>query len=103
MIGRGAIGNPWIFNQIKHFIKTGTHLPEPTIENRVDVCLTHLKKAIEWKGERVGIIETRAHYGNYFRNLHDFKNFRSRLVTTDSLAEIFDLCEEIRNFYFVEV
>jgi len=103
MIGRAAIGNPWIFNEIKHFMKTGNHLPAPTIEERVNVCLTHLTKAIEWKTERVGIIETRAHYGNYFRGLHDFKNFRSRLVTSDSLTEIIDVCREIKEFYLVEV
>lgn len=101
MIGRASIGNPWIFNEIKHFIRTGDHLAAPTIEERVNVCRTHLEKAIEWKGERLGIIETRAHYGNYFRNLPDFKNFRNSLVTSFSLDEILNLFEEIKDFYSV--
>src|ERR1700741_202077 len=58
MIGRAAIGYPWIFNEIKHFMRTGTHLPRPTLENRVEVCKTHLLKAVEWKGERLGLLET---------------------------------------------
>src|ERR1700741_1416987 len=67
MIGRAAIGYPWIFNEIKHYFKTGTHLPKPTIANRVEVCRTHLTKSVEWKGEKLGILEMRNHYANYFR------------------------------------
>jgi nifR3 family TIM-barrel protein len=99
MIGRAAIGNPWIFNQIKHFMKTGAHLPQPTIEERVNVCHTHLQKAIEWKGERLGIFETRPHYTNYFKGFPDFKEFRLRLVTTDNYQQLQSVFTEIVNHY----
>ena len=95
MIGRAAIGYPWIFNEIKHFMKTGTHLPAPTIEDRVNICRTHLMKSVEWKGDHVGIVEMRRHYANYFKGLPNFKEVRSKLVTTDSLNEINDLLNEV--------
>ena len=91
MIGRASIGYPWIFNEIKHFMKTGEHLPKPTIENRVEVCLTHFKKSIEWKGPKLGVFEMRPHYTNYFRGISHFKDTRMKLVTTDSINEIEDL------------
>ncbi|MEW6467978.1 MAG: tRNA dihydrouridine synthase DusB [Bacteroidota bacterium] len=99
MIGRASIGNPWIFEQIKHFMQHGAHLPQPSVEDRVNTCRTHLQKAMEWKGERLGIIETRTHYANYFRGLPDFRNFRSRLVLSDSKEEILQTFEEIVEFY----
>jgi tRNA-dihydrouridine synthase B len=99
MIGRASIGYPWIFNEIKHFMKTGTHLPAPTIEDRVKVCRTHLTKSVEWKGEHVGIVEMRRHYANYFKGLPNFKEIRSKLVTTDSLSEINELLDEVREKY----
>ncbi|MEO5643948.1 MAG: tRNA dihydrouridine synthase DusB [Bacteroidia bacterium] len=95
MIGRAAIGYPWIFNEIKHFMKTGEHLPAPTIEDRVTICRTHLMKSVEWKGDHVGIVEMRRHYANYFKGLPNFKEVRSKLVTTDSLNEINDLLDEV--------
>lgn len=99
MIGRASIGYPWIFNEIKHFFKTGTHLPAPTIENRVSVCKTHLNKSIEWKGEKLGIIEMKRHYANYFKGLDHFKDYRLKLVTTDSLDEIHSLLIEVLEKY----
>jgi tRNA-dihydrouridine synthase B len=96
MIGRASIGYPWIFNEIKHFMRTGEHLPKPSIHDRVRVCRTHLDKAIEWKGERVGIIEMRAHYANYFRGLPDFRDYRMKMVTTYSLQEILDTFEVVK-------
>ncbi|CAN5860082.1 tRNA dihydrouridine synthase DusB [soil metagenome] len=95
MIGRAAIGYPWIFNEIKHFMKTGEHLQAPTIEDRVNICRTHLMKSVEWKGDHVGIVEMRRHYANYFKGLPNFKEVRSKLVTTDSLNEINDLLDEV--------
>ncbi|RYD73799.1 MAG: tRNA dihydrouridine synthase DusB, partial [Sphingobacteriales bacterium] len=80
MIGRAAIGYPWIFREVKHFFKTGEHLPGPTIEERIDVCRTHLDKSLEWKGPKTGIFEMRRHYANYFKGLPDFKPYRMRLV-----------------------
>lgn len=88
MIGRAAIGYPWFFNEVKHFLKTGQHLPPPTLAQRVDVCKTHLMKSCEWKGERLGIIEMRRHYTNYFKGMSNFKQTRLKLVTCNDLNEI---------------
>ena len=100
MIGRASIGYPWIFNEIKHFIKTGEHLAPPSLEERVKVCRTHLTKSIEWKGEHVGIVEMRRHYGNYFKGLPNFKDTRTKLVTTDSIAEIHAILDEVKLVQF---
>lgn len=95
MVGRAAIGYPWIFNEIKHFMATGEYLPEPTLANRIEVCSTHLQKSIEWKGEWVGIVEMRRHYTHYFQGLPNFKPFRTRLVTANTAHAIFDTLAEI--------
>ena len=100
MIGRASIGYPWIFNEIKHFIKTGEHLAPPSLEERVKVCRSHLTKSIEWKGEHVGIVEMRRHYGNYFKGLPNFKDTRTKLVTTDSIAEIHHILDEVKLVQF---
>ncbi|MAU36710.1 MAG: tRNA dihydrouridine synthase DusB [Flavobacteriales bacterium] len=99
MIGRGAIGNPWIFNEIKHFIKTGTHLSPPSIADRVDACKQHLKHSIEWKGEVLGIAEMKRHYTNYFKGIPYFKDYRTKLVTSDNVEEIQHLLDLVtKNF-----
>jgi len=95
MIGRAAIGNPWIFNEIKHFMATGEHLPSPDLQERVRVCRRHLNSSVEWKGEKVGIHEMRRHYTNYFKGIAHFKPYRIRLVTSENLAEIQDTLDEI--------
>ena len=95
MIGRAAIGYPWIFNEIKHFFKTGEKLPPPTIAERVAVCQKHLAFSIRWKGERVGLFEMRPHYTNYFRGIANFKPYRMKLVTADSWQEVSDILEEV--------
>ena len=100
MIGRASIGNPWFFNQVKHFIKTGEELPLPTINERVDVVRKHLEMSLEWKGEHEGIVEMRRHYANYFKGIRDFKPLRMKLVTTMETQEIFDTLDEIKNFDF---
>lgn len=99
MIGRAAIGYPWIFREIKHYFKTGEKLPGPTIAERVDVCKTHLLKSIEWKGEKTGIFEMRRHYANYFKGIPNFKEYRVKLVALSSLDEILETLEEI-NYNF---
>lgn len=83
MIGRGSIGNPWIFNQIKHYFATGEHLPPPTVADRVEAARQHLNHSLEWKGLRLGVVEMRRHYANYFRGLPHFKEHRLTLVTED--------------------
>lgn len=95
MIGRAAIGYPWIFNEIKHFMKTGETLPVPDMVERVNVARRHLKFSLEWKGERQGVFEMRRHYTNYFRGVHDFKPFRTKLVESENPEELYDLLDEI--------
>lgn len=95
MIGRAAIGYPWIFNEVKHYLKTGKKLSPPTIEQRVQVAQNHLLWAMEWKGERLGILETRRHYSNYFKGIPHFKEYRQRLITSDSQQELSQIFSEI--------
>lgn len=99
MIGRASIGYPWLFNEIKHFLATGSHLAPPSIEQRVDVCRTHLMKAVEWKGVKGGILETRRHYSNYFKGLDHFRDYRMKLVTSESLDEILSTLLEVGELY----
>lgn len=91
MIGRAAIGYPWIFNEIKHYLKTGELLAPPTIADRVQAARDHLEMSVQWKGERLGIAEMKRHYTNYFKGIAHFKDYRTRLVTTFDLNEIRDL------------
>jgi nifR3 family TIM-barrel protein len=102
MIGRASIGYPWIFNEIKHFMRTGEHLAPPTTAERVRVCRKHLDFSIRWKGERTGIVEMRRHYASYFKGLDNFKPFRMRLVETMSYQEINDILEEVSEVYSLE-
>jgi tRNA-dihydrouridine synthase B len=97
MIGRAAIGYPWIFNEIKHFLKTGEKLAEPTLADRVSVVLKHLEFSVQWKGERQGIFEMRRHYTNYFKGLPNIKPYRSQLVLLETYDEIVDLLHEINH------
>ena len=99
MIGRAAIGYPWVFNEIKHYFKTGELLAPPTIEERVSVCKKHLKRSVEWKGAIVGINEMRRHYANYLKGLPNIKEFRSRLVTLKQREEIEAVLDEIVREY----
>ena len=96
MIGRASIGNPWFFNQVKHYFKTGEHLPSPSIIDRIKMAEKHLKMAIDWKGEKLGVLETRRHYSNYFRGIPDFKKHRTIMVTTDHSNELFALFNELK-------
>ncbi|MFN6087746.1 MAG: tRNA dihydrouridine synthase DusB [Cyclobacteriaceae bacterium] len=102
MIGRAAIGAPWFFNEVKHFIKTGEHLPAPTIADRIDVTRKHLDFSIRWKGEKLGIFEMRRHYTNYFKGIPDFKPFRMRLVEAPNHEEVNAILHEVEN-HFMEM
>jgi tRNA-dihydrouridine synthase B len=95
MIGRAAIGYPWVFNEIKHFFQTGQHLPVPTLVDRVEAARNHLLWSMEWKGERLGIVEMRRHYTNYFKGIPNFKEYKNRLVTTDDREALLGVFEEI--------
>jgi nifR3 family TIM-barrel protein len=99
MIGRGTVGKPWIFNHIKHYILTGEILPEPVLNEKVDIAIEHFNRSIEWKGEMIGIFEMRRHLSNYFKGLPHFKDIRLRLLTTTAPNEVLDILEEIRQRY----
>lgn len=99
MIGRAAIGYPWIFNEIKHFFETGEELAPPTIKDRLEAAKNHLIWSMEWKGERLGIVEMRRHYTNYFKGIHGFKPHRMKLVTTDDPQQLLQLFDEIEELY----
>ncbi|MBA3649244.1 MAG: tRNA dihydrouridine synthase DusB [Chitinophagales bacterium] len=99
MIGRAAIGNPWFFNQAKHYLKTGTHLPLPDITGRINVSRTHLSKSIAWKGERLGILEMRKHYSNYFKGLPNVKEYRDQLVRLETEEEIENIFNQMGEAY----
>lgn len=104
MIGRAAIGYPWIFNEVKHFMQTGEHLPAPGITERVKAAKDHLEMSIRWKGESLGIAEMKRHYTNYFKGIAHFKEYRMKLVTSFSLNEILDtlayIAENENDFVF---
>lgn len=97
MIGRASIGYPWIFREIKHYFETGEMLDPPSLKERVQACRRHFEMALDWKGERLGINETRRHYTNYFKGIPHFKDYRTRLVTSDDPAEVFATLKEIED------
>lgn len=95
MIGRASIGYPWIFNEIKHFLQTGLQLEKPTLKKRVEVCLSHFNKSIDWKGPKLGVLEMRPHYTNYFKGIEHFKDTRMKLVTSENIEEIKQILTDI--------
>ena len=95
MIGRATIGYPWFFKEVKHFFNTGEHLAPPTIAERVEVARRHLQMAIAWKGDRLGVVETRRHYTNYFKGIPHFKDFRMKMVTSDDAKDVFAAFDEV--------
>jgi tRNA-dihydrouridine synthase B len=97
MIGRGVVGQPWIFRDIKYFLKTGGYLPAMTVNEKVDLAHLHFKKSVEVKGEKVGVLEMRRHFSNYFKGLDNFKETRLKLVTETVPEKIFELLDEINN------
>ena len=99
MIGRAAIGYPWIFNEIKHYFKTGQHLAQPNMADRIEAARNHLTWSMDWKGERVGIVEMRRHYTNYFKGVSNFKEHRLKLVTLETAESLFKALDEIEEVY----
>jgi tRNA-dihydrouridine synthase B len=99
MIGRAAIGYPWIFNEIKHYLKTGQRLPPPTMDERVRATRKHVEFSVRWKGDRLGIFEMRRHYANYFKGISDFKPFRSRLVEVETISDVNAILDEVLATY----
>ncbi|WP_338732321.1 tRNA dihydrouridine synthase DusB [Mangrovimonas cancribranchiae] len=105
MIGRATIGNPWFFKQVKHYINTGEHLAPITLEERVEAARRHLQMAIDWKGEKLGVFETRRHYTNYFKGIPHFKEYRMKMVTSDDSKDVFaaldEVLENFKDYQFV--
>ncbi|RYE24415.1 MAG: tRNA dihydrouridine synthase DusB [Sphingobacteriales bacterium] len=99
MIGRAAIGYPWIFREIKHYLATGEHMAPPTLAERIDASKRHLYGSVQWKGEKLGILEMRRHYANYLKGLPGIKDYRTRLVTTDSLQELEAIFADLQEHY----
>lgn len=99
MIGRAAIGNPWIFNQVKTFIKNGTETPQPTLNDKINACIKLLRGAIELSGPKTGLLKIRRHYSSVFRALPDFKPFRIRLLTANTEEEVIEVLKSIFNYY----
>ncbi len=99
MIGRAAIGYPWIFDEIKQFLKVGIQPPPPSIMDRVRVAKKHLEFSVRWKGDRIGIFEMRRHYTNYFKGFADFKPFRTRLVEADTYTDVLAILDEVMERY----
>ncbi|NAW51193.1 tRNA dihydrouridine synthase DusB [Elizabethkingia argentiflava] len=97
MIGRGAIGYPWIFNEIKHFLKTGEKLAQPSLEDRLLAVRQHAEWSVEWKGERPGLVEMRQHYNNYFKGISHFKALKSRFLQALTLSELYELIKEAKD------
>ena len=95
MIGRASIGNPWFFKQVKHFFETGEHLPPISLVERVEAARRHLQMAIDWKGEVLGVFETRRHYTNYFKGIPHFKEYRMKMVTSDDSKDVFAAFDEV--------
>ena len=103
MIGRAAIGYPWIFNEIKHFFKTGEILPPPNLDDRVETAKKHLKFSVEWKGEKLGIFEMRRHYTNYFRGIPHFKPYRTRLVEGENYQAVLETLDEVNEVFSAQM
>lgn len=97
MVGRAAVGNPWIFNQIKHYLKTGEELPQPNMNERVDVCKEHIEMSLDYKGDKRTIFEMRHHYVKYFKGVENFKPFKMRLMQAINVEEVYEVLEELRD------
>lgn len=95
MIGRASIGNPWFFREVQHYLKTGKKLLNPTMSERIEAARRHLQMAIAWKGEKLGVFETRRHYTNYFRGIPHFKEYRMKMVTSDNSIDVFNVIDEV--------
>jgi len=97
MIGRASIGNPWIFKEIKSYLETGQIIPEPDIDERVNICIKYLQRAMALYGNITGLLRTRRHYSNFFRGIPNFKPYRLQLVTSDSEEKVILLLNEIKD------
>jgi nifR3 family TIM-barrel protein len=99
MIGRASIGYPWIFREIKHYFATSEMLPPPTVEERIEACKEHFLFSIKWKGEKLGMLEMRRHYANYFRGFPNIKPYRQKLVTVEEISAVLEVLYDIKSAY----
>ncbi|HAZ23712.1 MAG TPA: tRNA dihydrouridine synthase DusB, partial [Algoriphagus sp.] len=99
MIGRASIGYPWIFNEIKQYLQNGEKLPAPDLDERIAVAKKHLDFSVEWKGEKLGILEMRRHYTNYFRGMPNFKQYRTEMVTAESYEHVCEILQQVAHAY----
>jgi tRNA-dihydrouridine synthase len=99
MIGRASIGYPWVFREIKHYLATGQKLEEPSLEERLEAVRNHVTWSCDWKGEKLGILEMRRHYTNYFKGFDGIKPFRTNLVSANTQAEVFEILTNIENHF----
>ena len=97
MIGRASIGNPWIFNQIKHYFKFGEKLEEPRIIDKIDIVKRHFEMSVKWKGPKLAIYETRKHYGRYFKGIENIKKFKIKLISSNSVEEVMAILNDLRD------
>jgi len=101
MIGRASIGNPWFFNEVKTYLNEGFIIPEPSLQEKLEVVREHLDFSIRWKGERLGLLEMRRHYARYFKGIQDFKKYRTQLVTIENKEELFSLLNTIEEQFLI--
>src|SRR5699024_9878478 len=99
MVGRATIGNPWFFREVKHYFKTGEKLARPSMTERVEAARRHLRTSIDWKGEKLGVLETRRHYSQYFKGIPGFKPYRVKMVTSDDAEDVFATFDEIETVF----
>jgi len=97
MVGRGAIGNPWIFERSRHYLETGELLPEPTVEERIDLCAEQLRRSVEHHGERYGVIIMKKHYGQYLKGIHNSRQLRGEIMKEEEMEPIIDLLMNFKN------
>ncbi|MGO2294977.1 MAG: tRNA dihydrouridine synthase DusB [Psychroflexus halocasei] len=95
MIGRASIGYPWFFREVKHYLETGEKISPATFQERIDTARRHLQMAIDWKGEKLGVFETRRHYTTYFKGIPHFKEYRMKMVTSDESKDVFKTFDEV--------
>lgn len=99
MIGRASFGHPWIFREIKHYLKTGEPMPEPSVKEKVELARRHLALSLALKGEPRGVYEMRRHLSCYFKGLPDFKPVRMKMVTTLDVGELYGILDYICSQY----
>jgi nifR3 family TIM-barrel protein len=95
MIGRAAVGNPWIFRECKAYLTNGELIPPPALKERLEILKVNIQRSVEYKGEKRTILEMRKFYSGYFRGVPDFKKYRLMLMTLDQMDQILDLINKI--------